>query len=341
MELHNSETNKNNSDTITQEKNKNKDNNNDSLLEQENNKEKAENLPANKNPLVISPLQSEQLTVVIQSSVLENKESLKAKVGEVLESVKENASNIIDKAVKTEEQDINSFKRDITESNSQSKEQQQSKEKFVIPVIGEKYTFSKKILSEDINIEKRWEEKDEVKIPIRYEKLFVNDKEINVYSKHGILSQIKEKISDLIQSDSSNSNNSNNSNDNKDEGIDGKKKENDNNANETTNKEIEKQKREEEKEEPQLKGERIPLFENQQIENNKEILPNNVTNNNNFEILVPLYAEEVTVSKKMVKVGEIAISKREIVENENVNINTIKEQITIEHADGRKEKITD
>ena len=57
--------------------------------------------------------------------------------------------------------------------------------------------------------------------------------------------------------------------------------------------------------------------------------------------MIPLYAEEVTVSKKMVKVGEVAISKRKIVENENVDVDTIKEQITIEHADGRKEKITD
>ena len=279
---------------------------------------------------MVSPTQSEQRTIVIQSSVLENKESLKAKMGEVLETVKENASNIIDRVVKTEEKDISSFKIDKTESNFQSKEQQQqSKEKFVIPVIGEKYTFSKRLLSEDINIEKRWEEKDELKIPIRYEKLFVNDKEIDVYSKQGILSQIKEKISDLVQSDNSNSD--------KDESIDEKEKENDNNQNETSNKEMEKQKIEEH----QLKGEKIPLFEYQQIENDSKKLPNNVTNNNRDEIVIPLYAEEVTVSKKMVKVGEVAISKRKIVENENVDVNTIKEQITIEHADGRKEKITD
>ncbi|HJU59543.1 MAG TPA: hypothetical protein VJ583_07315 [Nitrososphaeraceae archaeon] len=316
------------------EKNNNN-NNDDSLIEQENNKDKAENLPANKNPLVISPSQSEQLTVVIQSSVLENKESLKAKVGEVLESVKENASNIIDKVVKTEEQDINSFKRKITESNSQSKEQQeqQSKEEFVIPVVGEKYTFSKKILSEDISIEKRWEEKDEVKIPIRYEKLYVNDKEIDVYSKHGILSQIKEKITDLVHSDSSSNN---------DEDNEVNKKENDNNQNEITNKEIEKQKIEE----PQLMGEKVPLFDSQQTENkNVQLSQGNnskdLTNNNKYETLIPLYAEEVTVSKKMVKVGEIVISKRRVVETEHVDVDTIKEQIKVEYADGRKEKITD
>jgi stress response protein YsnF len=55
--------------------------------------------------------------------------------------------------------------------------------------------------------------------------------------------------------------------------------------------------------------------------------------------LIPLYAEEITVSKKMVKVGEIVLSKRRIVETENVDVDTIKERINVEHADGRKEKI--
>ena len=122
--------------------------------------------------------------------MLENRESLKAKMGEMLEFVKEHASNIVDKVVKGEEQNINSFKRD-TESISQT--QQHSIEEFVIPVVGEKYSFSKKILSEDINIEKRWVEGDEIKIPIRYEKIFVNDKEIDVYSKQGLFLKLKKR----------------------------------------------------------------------------------------------------------------------------------------------------
>src|SRR5687768_513812 len=223
MELPNSET--DNNDTMIQEKNKNED-----------------NFEENKNPLVVSPLQSEKVTIIVKPHILEDRESLKSKVGEVLESVKENASNIVDKVIKVEEQDINSFKRD-TESVSQP--QQQSIEEFVIPVVAENYSFSKKILSEDINIEKRWEEKDEIKIPVRYEKLFVNDKEIDVYSKQGIISQIKEKISDLVQSGD-------------DDGM--KQKERD--KNQTDNKEIENQKRKE----PQLNGESVPLFDDQQIE---------------------------------------------------------------------------
>ena len=51
----------------------------------------------------------------------------------------------------------------------------------------------------------------------------------------------------------------------------------------------------------------MPLFDNQQIENNSERLSNNdkITNNNKYQTLIPLYAEEITVSKKMVKVGKL------------------------------------
>lgn len=310
MELPNTETD-NNDNVFLLEKNKNK-----------------ENFKEDKNPLIVAPLQSEKVTIIVKSSTLKDKESLRSKVGEVLESVKENASNVVDRVVKVEEQDINSFKRD-TESISQSQQQQQSIEEFVIPVVAENYSFSKKILSEDISIEKRWIEKDEIKIPVRYEKLFVNDKEIDVYSKQGIISQIKEKISDLVQSDD-------------DDDDERKEKEDDNKNQNEDNKDIESQKREE----PQLKGESVPLFDNQQTENSNEQLSqgnNNkeLINNNKYQTLIPLYAEEITVSKKMVKVGEIVLSKRKVVETENVDVDTIKERINVEHADGRKEKITD
>ena len=136
MELPNTETD-NNDNVFLLEKNKNK-----------------ENFKEDKNPLIVAPLQSEKVTIIVKSPTLKDKESLRSKVGEVLESVKENASNVVDRVVKVEEQDINSFKRD-TESISQS-QQQQSIEEFVIPVVAENYSFSKKILSEDINIEKIW-----------------------------------------------------------------------------------------------------------------------------------------------------------------------------------------
>ena len=299
---------------------------NDNVFLPEKNKNK-EDFREDKNLLVVSPLQSEKVTIIVKPHILEDRESLKSKVGEVLVSVKENASNIVDKVIKVEEQNINSFKRDI---ESVSQPQQQSIEEFVIPVVAENYSFSKKILSEDINIEKRWEEKDEIKIPVRYEKLFVNDKEIEVYSKQGIISQIKEKISDLVHAG-------------EDSGDDGETKENEDNnkIQNEYNKDIENQKRKE----PQLEGERVPLFDVQQTENsNGQLSQGNNTNkltNNKYQTSIPLFAEEITISKKIVKVGEVVISKRRLVEIENVDVDTIKERINIEHADGRKEKITD
>ena len=301
------------------------DNNNHTLIKKKNNEHKDDG-----NPSIVSPLQSENVRIIIKSPTLKDKESIKSKVEEVFESVKENTSNIINKAIKVEEQDINSFKR-FSEKVSQTQQQQKEslEEEFVIPVIAEDYSLSKKNLSEEINIEKRWVEQEEIKIPVRYEKVFVNDKEIDVYSKQGVISQIKEKISDLVQSNKEENETMN------EEKIDTK--------NQKDNKEIEKKKRGEdvEEEELQLKGEIIPLFDNQQNEDN------NIHYSNNKELakkehqtVIPLYAEEITISKKIVKVGEILLSKRRVIEEENVNVDTIKERISLEHPDGRKQKLT-
>ncbi len=290
-------------------------------------KEKNDDLKEERNPLIVSPSQSEKVRIIVKSPMLKDKESLISKVEEVFETVKESTSNLINKAIKVEEQDINSFKR-FSQKASQPQQQESIEEEFVIPVIAEDYSLSKKTLSEEINIEKRWVEHDEIKIPVRYEKVFVNDKEIDVYSKQGTISQIKEKISDLVQS--------NKENETEEEKEDTK--------NQTGNKEIENKKREvREEEELQLKGEIVPLFDNQQNEynaihssssNNEEL-----TKNKN-QALIPIYAEEITISKKLVKVGEILLSKRRVIEEENVNVDTTKERISVEHPDGKKEKLT-
>jgi stress response protein YsnF len=290
-------------------------------------KEKNNDLKEERNPLIVSPSQSEKVRIIIKSPTLKDKESLISKVEEVFESVKENTSNLINKAVKVEEQDINSFQR-FSEKVSQTQQQESNEEEFVIPVTAEDYSLSKKTISEEINIEKRWVEHDEIKIPVRYEKVFVNDKEIDVYSKQGVISQIKEKISDLVQS-------------NKEEN-ETKEEEKEDTKNQNDKKEIENKKRRgEDEEELQLKGEIVPLFDNQQNQGN------NIPGSNNKELtkderqaLIPIYAEEITISKKLVKVGEILLSKRRVIEEENVNVDITKERISVEHPDGRKEKLT-
>lgn len=303
------------------------DNNNNPLIKKRNN-----DLTDDRNPLIVSPSQSEKVRIIVKSPTLKDKESLKSKVGGIFESVKEKTSNIIDKATKVEEQDISSFKRfseKVSQTKQQGQQQQESiEEEFVIPVITEDYSLSKKTLSEDINIEKRWVEQEEIKIPVKYEKVFVNDKEIDVYSKQGAISQIKEKISDLVQSNKE-------ENETKEE-----EKEDTKNQNEIENKKREVR----EKEELQLKGEIVPLFDNQQNEGNNIHYSNSSNNEeltkNKNQALIPIYAEEITISKKLVKVGEILLSKRRVIEEENVNVETTKERIEVEHPDGRKEKLT-
>jgi stress response protein YsnF len=46
--------------------------------------------------------------------------------------------------------------------------------------------------------------------------------------------------------------------------------------------------------------------------------------------VIPLYAEQILVSKKLVQIGEVVISKRSVTENRDVRIYTIKEEVTIE-----------
>ena len=103
----------------------------------------------------------------------------------------------------------------------------------------------------------------------------------------------------------------------------------------------------EDEEELQLKGEIVPLFDNQQNEGNNIHYRSNSNSSYNEELtknehqtVIPLYAEEITISKKLVKVGEILLSKRRVIEEENVNVDTTKERIGVEHPDGRKEKLT-
>src|SRR5688500_19916743 len=91
---------------------------NNPIIKEKNNDLKEEE----RNHLIVSPSQSEKVRIVVKSPMLKDKESLISKVEEVFETVKESTSNIINKAIKVEEQDINSFKR-FSEKASQPQEQ--------------------------------------------------------------------------------------------------------------------------------------------------------------------------------------------------------------------------
>ncbi len=75
---------------------------------------------------------------------------------------------------------------------------------------------------------------------------------------------------------------------------------------------------EQDKEEKQLDGEIVPLL----------------GNDTEMERTIPLYAEQVILSKRMVKVADLRISKRKVMETKKVDIDLFSEELTIQNPTG-------
>jgi stress response protein YsnF len=65
-------------------------------------------------------------------------------------------------------------------------------------------------------------------------------------------------------------------------------------------------------------------------------------NNSNQETekVIPIMGEEVVVSGRTVKIGEIVIKKRRVIDNEKIKIDIKKEKVILEYPDGTTEQIT-
>ncbi len=280
----------------------------------------------NENPIRISPKKSKDSRMTIKPSVIHQEGSFSTKVDHLFESVKEKTSDYFDKA-KIKQHNINSFA--ATGTNVQEANKVHNQQEFVIPVLEEKYILSKNIVLEDIKIEKKWiTHNEKIQVPVSYEKLFVNDKELDAYSKENIFTQIKDKILDFVYVEGS-------TNENKVE----------NEANEVQQKEQEKlmdkyHHTKNEKEVHKVNGERVSLFDDEKgnFTNDKN---NNTIQNDNTQKLIPLYAEEIIITKRKIKVGEIIITKRKINEVKKIDLDIVKEKVTVDYANGRKENITE
>jgi stress response protein YsnF len=58
------------------------------------------------------------------------------------------------------------------------------------------------------------------------------------------------------------------------------------------------------------------------------------------ERIIPLYEEQFEIIKKRVKVAEIIITKRRVTEKKKVDIDISTEEVTLEHPDGRSERLS-
>lgn len=77
------------------------------------------------------------------------------------------------------------------------------------------------------------------------------------------------------------------------------------------------------------KGEFVPLMSSSPSD----------TDSSETEKVIPLWAEEIEVSKKMVKVAEVMIKKRRVTEKKKIDIGIKKEQVTIKYPDGKIQKL--
>ena len=73
-----------------------------------------------------------------------------------------------------------------------------------------------------------------------------------------------------------------------------------------------------EKSEEQIPGEKVPLF----------------GNDTEMEKIVPIYAEELIISKRFVKIADITIRKRKVTRVDKVDVGTATEELTIRNPTG-------
>src|SRR5688572_25696527 len=232
--------------------------------------------------------------MTIKPSSLHQERFFSHKVSHLLETVKEKTTDYVDK-VKVKQQDINSFAAtNVQQKGNNIQQQEQGQSQFVIPVIEERYTLSKKPVLEDVKIEKRWiTHNEKIQVDVSYEKLFVNDKELDSYEKENIFTHLKDKFLDFVY-------------------IEGNDDEENKIENERMN-DINHQKQYQQ----QTKNDKLSLFDEE--ENTNHSIPKDNNNNNNEMInevsqkVIPLFAEKIIISKRKVKVGEIIINKRRVI----------------------------
>ena len=90
------------------------------------------------------------------------------------------------------------------------------------------------------------------------------------------------------------------------------------------------------------KNKQLQTISQQQNEPRGELIPLFDDNDNNqiTEKVIPILGEEIVVSRRTVKIGEIVIKKRRVTDNKKIQIDVKKEKIMLEYPDGNTEQIT-
>ena len=221
--------------------------------------------------------------------------------------------------VRTNNTDYSSSNNNDNNKSTNSPSNLSAESVKVIPVVEENFDLLKKTIIQETKIVKRPATKTEkIEVPITYEEVYVDDKKLKIYEKEdgeGILSKLKGTIAHSITADDSNieyrypNPSSTSDSSTSDLSTDNSKSQNQyHDYNYDT------------------EGDLVPLIEGQE--------------KNETEKIVPIWGEEIIVSKRKVKLGEIIIRKRRIIENKKIDVDIRKEKIIVEYPNGIKEQLT-
>jgi stress response protein YsnF len=86
-----------------------------------------------------------------------------------------------------------------------------------------------------------------------------------------------------------------------------------------------------------LSGKNDNRNESKDVEPKGEFVPVSATD---LEKVIPVYGEQIVITKKMAKLNDLVIRKRRIVENKKIKVNIIKESVKIKHPNGKIEDLS-
>ena len=192
-----------------------------------------------------------------------------------------------------------------------------------IPLYGEDFKLTKKEVETNVQLEKTWvHTTKKIEIPVKYEEILLNGKEFGSYDQKEIvemLSKIKHKISHVFHHDEENKKNYNGESQ-PDKKTDKPQHNNHNPSHENSELEIHYTKQSSKK-------------ETDDSSSTPSVSPNG-NNTNQFEKIIPLWGEEITINRKLVKLGEIIIRKYQVSENHEIHVELNKEKYSIKYPDG-------
>lgn len=77
--------------------------------------------------------------------------------------------------------------------------------------------------------------------------------------------------------------------------------------------------------------------ESKDVEPKGEFVPVSATD---LEKVIPVYGEQIVITKKIAKLNDLVIRKRRIVENKKIKVNVTKESVKIKHPNGKIENLS-